>query len=173
MVRPSQLVPLNEADHSTNSVKCKTSSVFPDDQSRLIGWTRPGASSSVRNSHLMPCVQQPTTGAMLWSLTSRAYQQFDQDFEDRAVRKTYLAVVRAAPDRILHPSGSINGLIQRLKGPGWALTTTRPSPDTQLVRKSAYARSDWRLIASSVCDSASSRAVNVHLTIARQLHRCL
>ena len=90
MVRPSQLVPRNDADHSTNSVKCKTSSVFPDDQSRLIGWTRPGASSSVRNSHLMPCVQQPTTGAMLWSLTSRAYQQFDQDFEDRAVRKNVL-----------------------------------------------------------------------------------
>lgn len=88
---------------------------------------------------------------MLWSLTSRTYQQFDRDFEEKAVRKTYLAVVRAASGRISQPSGSINGLIQRLKGPGWALTTTKLCSDAQLIRKKAYARSDWRLLAFSVC----------------------
>lgn len=88
---------------------------------------------------------------MIWSLTPRAYQQFDRDFEDRAVRKTYLAVVRAAVDRIPERSGSINGLIQRLKGPGWALTTTKTCSNTALIRKKAYVRSDWKLLATSVC----------------------
>lgn len=88
---------------------------------------------------------------MIWSLTSRAYQQYNRDFEVRAVKKTYLAVVRAAADRIPKRSGSINGLIQRLKGPGWALTTTKPCSDATLIRKKAHARSDWKLLATSVC----------------------
>ncbi|EPS96073.1 hypothetical protein FOMPIDRAFT_1151358 [Fomitopsis schrenkii] len=114
-------------------------------------------------------LDKATTGAMIWSLTSRAYQQYNRDFEVRAVKKTYLAVVRAAADRIPKRSGSINGLIQRLKGPGWALTTTKPCSDATLIRKKAHARSDWKLLATSPTAPLSLIEVQPHTGFTHQI----
>ena len=92
---------------------------------------------------------QATTGALIWGLTSHSASKISQQFEKRQVKKTYLAVVQGAADRLPRSSGLIEGPIRRLAG---GAVTTKPFP-AELVRKEVVAKTEWELLASSVSDA--------------------
>ena len=91
---------------------------------------------------------EATTGALIWGLTSHSAGKVSQQFEKRQVKKTYLAVVRGASDRLLQSTGVIEGPIRRLAG--GTVTTKCSSPE--LVRKEVTAKTEWEVLANSVSD---------------------
>ncbi|KAH9837638.1 pseudouridine synthase [Rhodofomes roseus] len=93
-------------------------------------------------------LDRETTGALLYATTSRQAATISLQFSQRTIRKTYLAIVRGGADRFPQRTGVIEGIMQKLRGPG-GLITTRPCSDPTLIRRKAEVMSEWELLATS------------------------
>ncbi|KZT67870.1 pseudouridine synthase [Daedalea quercina L-15889] len=92
-------------------------------------------------------LDRPTTGVLLFATSSIHANKVGLQFRQRAVDKTYLAIVRGTADRFPQKTGVVEGIIYHLDTPGGS-TTARPCAP-ELVRRKAETKSEWELLASS------------------------